>query len=123
PVRFGCRMILLLQPGYVVAVRTHILQFKRLSLTERFVVSEDLLEEKRDGPAVEQQMVVTPNEFVSIIVNLKQGHAQQRRFVQAEAALSIDSQPVIKLLILGCARQTAPVFLMKVYDELTTDYL
>src|SRR5215211_7165849 len=89
PERFGLREVLRLQPGDVVAKRARLFQFEILGTAIRAVEIENLLEHQRRGPAVQQDVMRSPDQLAGIIARVKESEPHQRRFRQFKATLLI----------------------------------
>src|SRR5258705_12256069 len=87
PERFGFRKVLRLQPRDIVAERARLFRLEIFATAIRAIEIENLLEHQRTGPAVQQQVMRSPNQLASIIARLKESETHQRRFRQFKAAL------------------------------------
>jgi len=118
PIRFGLGHVLPPQPDDVVAERPRRGQVQVLAATERVVVGEDLAQQQRDGPAVQQDVVVGPDELVGVVGQPQQGQADEGRLGQVEAPSLLrreeGGQPA---LLLGRV-QPAPVLLCDSHIDL-----
>ena len=66
PEGLGLRLILLLQPGDVIAIGPAGWQLWLISLRERLVAGEELLQQQRDAPAIENGMMEAPQELMVV---------------------------------------------------------
>src|SRR5205085_11451681 len=89
PERLGLRLILLLQPSDVIAIGPAGWQLRLVSLRERLVAREELLQQQRDAPAVENGMMEAPQELMVVGSQAEHRQAQQRRLLDVKATLSI----------------------------------
>src|SRR5689334_16548939 len=89
PVSFRAAHVLLFQPDDVVSKRTRLVQLQRLTATTGFVKRKHLLQQQRHRPAVEQNVVMTPDELVGVWSELQQEEAQQRRLGELKAARTV----------------------------------
>ncbi len=92
PERLVDRLVTLLQPGDVVAVGAAGRQARRLAQALAPVELEQLAEQQRHRPAVEQDVVIGPHHLHGVL-EAEQRQAQQRRAAEVEAAAPVGLQP------------------------------
>ncbi|MCG3119020.1 MAG: hypothetical protein ALAOOOJD_01348 [bacterium] len=67
------------------------------------------MEHLKHAPAVHQNMMEIPQEFVAVVGSLQQRTAQQRRFGQIEALCEIGAKNFFQILLLDFRRIVAPI--------------
>lgn len=101
--------VALLQPADELAVGRSRRQLDRAALALRLVKREDLGEEVADAPAVEQEVVMAPDDLVAVVGSAHGEQAHQRRLPQVEALLAVAPAELLEPpALLGCA-VAAPV--------------
>ncbi len=104
--------VLLAQPGDELAVGTRPIEPGLGASRVRVVQREDLLDEDRRRPAVEDQVVAAPEEAVGVVGDPEEGDAHQRRPGQIEAAPAVLLGEALDLALLLARGETTQVALV-----------
>ncbi len=89
PEAFGLAHVLAAQPDDVVPVGVGRGQVGRSALGEGLVPGEDLLHEDGRRPAVQKNVVMSPDEAVGVVAGAGQGEAHEGRLGQLESPLAL----------------------------------
>src|SRR5688572_8086566 len=77
PKRFRGREVLPFQPHDVIAIRAYRRRLIVNTSSQGVVVCKDFLEQQRDGPAVQQEMMMRPHKPVRVVVESHQLQTHQ----------------------------------------------
>ena len=109
PEGLGLAEVLGREPGDVVPVGPRARQGDRLAAPLRLVQDEDLLQQQRHRPAVQEEVVEAPHHLVDLVLQPDQGQAEQRRLAGAEAAAPVLLEQGLQLPLPPGGRERAPV--------------
>lgn len=126
PEGLGVGQALPAQPGDEVAIGARRRQDRRPTLAGRGVAGEQLAQQDRQRPAVEDRMVMGPDELAGLRAwgaELDQRQAEQRRRRKIEAAPAVDPQVLRQAFGLLRRRQAAPVVVLPGQREGRIDHL
>jgi hypothetical protein len=73
---------------------------------------EDLFEKELDRPAVEKQMVMTPDEVIGVCSKTKQSEAHEWRLREDEAAASVFGEKLLQAQLLIVGGEVSPVLFL-----------
>src|SRR5262249_46368095 len=101
PVCLCLRLVATAQPGDIIAECTRRLRFRLSTAPKRLVVVEKLVEQDREAPAVDHDVVDAPDELVQAFSELEERHPGQWRARGGEAAptVGIEVGPELFLLV------------------------
>ena len=105
------RQILLLQPGDVVPIGAAHFQVQLPTCAECVIHLEDFLQEYRQRPSIQQQVMQGPDKLIGVLGQLDKGQTHQRCFGQFKALRSIFSKESLELPFLLDRGHTPPVVL------------
>src|SRR5882762_4562000 len=123
PVAFCRPPVLLIQPRNVLAVRPQWWQGHVFAFAKRLVQTEDLFQDYRARPAIQQQMVTAEKQTMQIAGESKERDAQQGWSRQIEPALPIGSDVGCEPSLMIFARQIAPILLIDRECDTAMDHL
>lgn len=95
PKSLGLLYVLLFEPGDVVAVRARLVQTQGFAQTECVIKRENLFQQDWKRPDVEQQMMISPDELVNIILKLYERQTHQGRFGELEPTTTVSLNEVL----------------------------
>src|SRR5262245_17276810 len=78
-------------------------------MDDRLIASEDLTENQRRTPAVQEQVVMTPREQVGVLSDAKESQAEERRLPKFKPPSTICHEKCLQPVWLVPVAQTAPV--------------
>src|SRR5262249_2418780 len=120
--RFG-GAVLRREPGDEVTVRPGPIEARLSACGAGLVEREHLLDEERDGPAVEQDVVARPDEAVHVVREPEERDAQERGAGEVEPARAVCSGVALDDALLRGRIEAAEVLLVDGEGRLLADDL
>src|SRR6185312_9328015 len=92
PERFGLAEVLLSKPGHILLVRPYMFPLRYLAAKQCFVAGKDIAQNDWHAPAIQQQMVMTPDKLICLLSRARQEKAHQRSLRQDETRPTVLTQ-------------------------------
>ena len=109
PECLGCVEILVLQPGDVIAIGARPRKPQLPLLDEFGIGGKDLVEDQRQRPAIEQQVVMAPDEYVPIRRLAEERQIHQRCLGQHKSTAALVVEEAREAGVLLIRRQFTPI--------------
>jgi hypothetical protein len=95
---------LLRQPGNVLSVRPWCFEIWFRATSEGLIERQEVLEQQRSRPAIQQQVVPAKEELVFVLSKSEKREAQQRRLAEKKILFAIANDECLKspLTIVSC---------------------
>jgi hypothetical protein len=123
PEPFSVRIALLSKPDNVVPIRMSVWQIEFLSLSDRLIVREHLLQEHGNGPSVQKDMMIRPDKLMEVLATTDKPKSEERHIGWDEATSPFFPEKKVQSPMLVRRRHLTPVIVLDSRRDIPVDNL